>query len=124
MSYYKFTLQHDKGKISITTYAETVEEAMSIVCQSEHCPENAIVDIVGTQSYTIDALSKGARRICSRLKMLIKVMTVSEPAAYWQDQQYCQIIIDSYMSESEIDHWLWENNLDYIGVTETESILL
>jgi hypothetical protein len=39
---YKVRLKHDKGFITISTVAETTEQAIKLVCKSEKAPLSAV----------------------------------------------------------------------------------
>ena len=45
MKFYTFTLEHDTGKINITTAASNLAEAIRLIETAENCPESAILKI-------------------------------------------------------------------------------
>lgn len=45
MKEYIFTIVHDKGKHKITTYAQTLSQALVAIMNAERCPERAIINI-------------------------------------------------------------------------------
>jgi len=45
MEKFILTLKHDKGKIKISTFAENEKMAIEIICNSEGCPQSAIIKI-------------------------------------------------------------------------------
>lgn len=42
MKQYQATLKHDNGTHRMTVKAETIEQAMSLVCKAENCPPGAV----------------------------------------------------------------------------------
>lgn len=44
------TIRHDKGTITIRTYAPNKESAIMSICNFELCPESAIIDIKESKS--------------------------------------------------------------------------
>lgn len=45
MEKFILTLKHDKGKIKISTFAENEKIAIEKICNSEGCPQSAIIKI-------------------------------------------------------------------------------
>lgn len=45
MNRYTFFLNHDHGKVEISTAADNLNSAMKILQMAENCPENAIYKI-------------------------------------------------------------------------------
>lgn len=64
----------------------------------------------------IDAETKGAKKIISRLKRLESTVSVEFNGCYHADNNYCQIAIQTKLSIDALEHYLWLNNFDYIGV--------
>lgn len=55
-------------------------------------------------------------RAIGRLSKLKSTIMVEDGGMYHMDKSYSQIWIESKMTEDELDHWLWKNGLDYVGV--------
>lgn len=48
MNTYKLTLTHDKGKTKVRVMAETLDKAISQVCEAEGCPPCAVTHNIRT----------------------------------------------------------------------------
>lgn len=66
--------------------------------------------------YIVDVETSGKKQIINRLSKLKSTSLVMDNGVYWQDTIYSQVLIDSNMSEDQLDHYLWKNNLAYVGV--------
>ena len=52
-----------------------------------------------------------------QLSALGSVMDVIFGGIYREDPAYCQVFVETVMSESELDDWMYENaKFDYVGV--------
>ena len=42
---------------------------------------------------------------------------------YHQDNSYCQVYVETEMTEDVLDHWLWKTKSvgDYVGIVPTEN---
>lgn len=47
-----------------------------------------------------------------------KNTTATFNGVYYQDKECCQLIVETDMTEEELDHWLWSTKSvgDYIGI--------
>ena len=68
----------------------------------------------------IDVKTHACNNITRRLEKLKAVTLVEKRGEYWQCREYSQIFITTTMTEGEVDHWLWTNNFDYVGVVEAD----
>ena len=66
----------------------------------------------------IDAMTNDKNRIMRRLDRLVSVNSVEDGGHYGCDPAYSQVLVDCTMTEEELEHWLWKNNFNYIGVVE------
>lgn len=64
----------------------------------------------------IDTQTKGHKKILSRLKKLKSSIDVQDNGQYRNCPECSQISLTTTKTEKQIDHWLWSNNLDYMGV--------
>lgn len=69
----------------------------------------------------IDTKSKGHKLIIRRLERLKSTKCIVDNGAYINCPECSQISISTTLTEDELDHWLWENNLDYIGVCQNDN---
>ena len=69
-------------------------------------------------NFIIDTETKGHRKIYNRLAKLKTTISIQDNGQYHNCPECSQISIKSTLSADDLDHWLWENNLDYIGVVE------
>ena len=62
MREFTITLRHDDGKVSITTWADSKEQAVKQVLDAECAPENAVIGI----SYPVPSADSGMGWIINR----------------------------------------------------------
>lgn len=66
----------------------------------------------------IDVETHDCNNISRRLEKLKAVEVVEKRGEYRHCRGYSQIYVETTMTEDEVDHWLWKNNFDYVGVVE------
>lgn len=74
--------------------------------------------------FIIDCETKGKKRIINRLSKLKTTYSIVDNGEYWQDRFYSQVLIDSDLTEDQLDHYLWQNNLNYVGVIPTNELTI
>ena len=64
----------------------------------------------------VDTLT--AKRLYARLRRLKSTVAISIADPFQECREYCQLHIDTTMTEDQLDHWLWKTNhgADYVGV--------
>lgn len=70
----------------------------------------------------IDVKTNNARRIRTNLLKLKTVVSVEGPHMYREDNSYSQLIVETEMSENELEKWLYNGNYDYVGTFEPSPI--
>lgn len=56
--------------------------------------------------------------LINRLMKLVSTVAVSDGGRYTQDEYHSQVWVDTTKTEEELEHWMWKNNLSYVGVFE------
>lgn len=72
-------------------------------------------------NYIIDTKTKEHKLIIRRLKHLKSTCYIQDNGQYNNCPECSQLSVESTLSEDELDNWLYENNLDYIGVVENDN---
>lgn len=69
-------------------------------------------------SLGIDVLAKDSAKLIARLAKLDSVVSVVFGGVYREDPTYAQVHVETFMTEDELDHWLWatKHGCDYVGV--------
>ena len=68
--------------------------------------------------YIIDCQTKGKGTLIRRLARLKTTIAVSDGGVYREDTTLSQVHLESSLSESDVDYWLWKNNFEYVGVVD------
>jgi hypothetical protein len=63
----------------------------------------------------IDCETKGKNEIIRRLRALASAHTVEDRGAYHEAPGCSMIYVTTLWTESEVEDWLYGNNLDYLG---------
>ena len=66
----------------------------------------------------VDCYTRGKNALISRLKKLKTTVSVEDGGCYHMDENYSQVHVDTFLTESELDDWLYKNNLGYCGTFE------
>lgn len=69
----------------------------------------------------IDVRTKNANELVRRLKGLSSTVEVRFGGEYWMDRTCCQVHVTTYMTESQLDNWLYTacTGIDWLGVFQT-----
>ena len=69
--------------------------------------------------FIIDCNTKGKREGIARLEKLKSTIDIQDGGKYRHCPEYSQLWIDTTLTESQLEHWLWKSKFryfHYIGV--------
>lgn len=66
----------------------------------------------------IDVRTKNANELVRRLKGLATTIEVRLGGEYWMDRTCCQVHVTTYMTEDQLDNWLYTacTGIEWLGV--------
>ena len=71
--------------------------------------------------FIIDHETHNVKHTMRRLLRLKSTLACEFNGLYYQDSAYCQVLVHTTKSESELDDWLWRTDTgDYVGVVPLE----
>lgn len=71
-----------------------------------------------TKTFIVDVETWAANRLYHRLKALKSTVSVTRGAEYVNEPYSSQILLETTLSEEELEQRLYEGNYDYVGVIE------
>lgn len=75
-------------------------------------------------SFGIDVETGGKGMLISKLKKLKSTISVSDGGVYWMDKSYSQVWIETELTESELDDWIYNVSfprwIEIVGIFELE----
>ena len=69
----------------------------------------------------IDTKTDGHNEIIEQLSSLESTIDITDNGQYRHCPECSQLSITTTKTEDETEHWLWENNLSYIGVVTDDN---
>jgi len=64
----------------------------------------------------VDAYTRTARTLYTHLRRLKSTVSIAKPDPYREYPSFCQIRINTTMTEAELNNWLWKtkHSADYV----------
>lgn len=71
----------------------------------------------------IDVATSHSKNLIRRLGRLKSTISVSFGGEYYTDKFFCQVHVETNMTESEMDDWLWRTKgIEYVGTFSREDV--
>jgi len=76
-----------------------------------------------TNTFIIDHETRNVNLTIRALGKLKTTQACQFSGQYHQDPDYCQVYVETVLTEEQLDHWLWSTKSvgDYVGVCDTEN---
>jgi hypothetical protein len=68
-------------------------------------------------TFLVDTKTSGHKLIIRRLKRLVSTLDITDNGQYVHCSECSMLTVDTSLTETQLEHWLWKNNLEYLGVS-------